>query len=90
MHDDTAVVEDPEGWGAYLSGLRRSGQFDGGSSIGAGAGHRKDGAPAPFSEHLVGYLIVHAVDLDAARTFLDGNPVYEAGGTVEIRELVED
>jgi hypothetical protein len=38
----------------------------------------------------VGYLIVHAADAQAATSFLDGNPVYEAGGTVEIRELLED
>lgn len=31
-----------------------------------------------------------ARDLEHAREYLDGNPVYEAGGTVEIRELPRD
>ncbi len=31
-----------------------------------------------------------SIDEVAARGFLDGNPVYEAGGTVEIRELIVD
>jgi hypothetical protein len=90
MHDDTTVAEDTEAWGPYLSNLRRGERFDGGSSIAAGRGHRKDGAPAPCADHVVGYLIVHAIDVEAAGAFLHGNPVYEAGGTVEIRELVED
>lgn len=90
MHDDTTAAEDSEAWGPYLSRLRRTEQFDGGSSIGVGSGHRKDGVAAPCAEQLVGYLMVRAVDVDAARSFLAGNPVYEAGGTVEIRELVED
>jgi hypothetical protein len=30
---------------------------------------------------------VQADSIDDARRFLEGNPVFEAGGTVEIREL---
>jgi hypothetical protein len=90
MHDDTTVAEDSEAWGPYLSRLRGSEQFDGGSSIGVGSAHQKDGVPGPSGAHLVGYLLVRAADVTAARLLLDGNPVYEAGGTVEIRELVED
>jgi hypothetical protein len=90
MHNDTVVAEDGDAWGPYLSALRRSKQFEGGSSIGGGAGYRKDEFPGPVSRNLVGYLVVRALDEDAARLFLEGNPVYEAGGTVEIRELVED
>jgi hypothetical protein len=74
------------GWADYLAKLRASGQFDGGSSIGAGACFNKSGAATPTSS-IVGFVRVRAESLDAALTFLAGNPVYEAGGTVEIREL---
>jgi hypothetical protein len=33
---------------------------------------------------------VEATDFDDARTLIAGNPVYEAGGTIEIRELPRD
>jgi hypothetical protein len=39
------------------------------------------------TEHLAGYIRVTADSLDAARSLLAGNPHFEAGGTVEIREL---
>jgi hypothetical protein len=87
---DTGGVEDPGGWDSYLEGLRESGRFEGGSSIGATAAHRKNADPTPQGAPLVGYLIVHADTIEAARSFLENNPVFEAGGTVEICELVED
>jgi hypothetical protein len=37
-----------------------------------------------------GFIRVRAEDLTAAKKFLIGNPIYEAGGTVEIRELLRD
>ena len=37
--------------------------------------------------HLSGYIRVQAETLEAAKKLLEGNPVFEAGGTVEIREL---
>lgn len=39
---------------------------------------------------MAGYLKVQAESLEEARAFLAGNPVFEAGGTVEIRELPRD
>jgi hypothetical protein len=36
---------------------------------------------------LAGYIRVRADNLDEAKSLLAGNPVFEAGGTVEIREL---
>jgi hypothetical protein len=71
-------------------GLRRSGRFIGGSSIGSGVSFRKAGTPAHPADHLVGYLIVLATDEQDACALLAGNPVYEAGGTVEVRGLVQD
>jgi hypothetical protein len=42
------------------------------------------------SNHLNGYIRVAAQNLEAAQALVIGNPVYEAGGTVEIRELPRD
>lgn len=86
-HDDTTDTPSGEMWGTYLSRLRDLGVFDGGSAIGRGETVRKTKAPAPLSARLNGYLRVRAPNLSAARDLLDGHPVYEAGGTVEIREL---
>ncbi|MES2180018.1 MAG: YciI family protein [Gemmatimonadota bacterium] len=89
MHDDV-----PDGrrrpvdeWEAYFASLRAVGAFLGGSAIGDGMCISKAGATAPVTRHLGGYIRVRAADLAAARELVVGNPVYEAGGTVEIREL---
>jgi hypothetical protein len=37
--------------------------------------------------HLIGYVRVNANNLDHAKSLLVENPHFEAGGTVEIREL---
>ncbi|HEY8949824.1 MAG TPA: YciI family protein [Rhizomicrobium sp.] len=84
MHNDVATSGGD--WESYLRSLRERGAFDGGSSIGAGAAFRKSGG-AEITETLGGYIRVRAESLEAARECLNGNPVYEAGGTVEIREL---
>lgn len=85
MHDDAAGGE--EAWEPYLQRLRQSGCFEGGSAIGAGVCARKSGAPAAVSAQLTGYIRVTADSIEQAKSFLAGNPHYEAGGTVEIREL---
>ena len=45
------------------------------------------GVPAALSAHLAGFIRVGAPSLEQAKTLLNGNPVFESGGTVEIREL---
>jgi hypothetical protein len=81
MHDDD------DAWAAYLQRLEDSGCFAGGSAIGDGVCARKTGAAPDVTAHLAGYIRVTARDLDDARALLAGNPHFEAGGTVEIREL---
>lgn len=90
MHGDMTSPGDEKGWPEYLAGLRAKGVFEGGSSIGAGLCVRKSGTPAPLSKQLNGYIRVSAPNLEAAHALVAGNPVYEAGGTVEIRELPRD
>lgn len=86
MHND-AQSEDENAWGSYFARLRSLGAFEGGSAIGEGACFQKSGKRSPATAHLAGYIRVTASDLAGAQSLLDGNPVYEAGGTVEIREL---
>lgn len=85
MHGDS--VSDERSWGPYLRRLNECGALQGGSAIGEGVCARKSGTPAPLSAHLVGFIRVNADGLDAATSLLAGNPVFEAGGTVEIRDL---
>jgi hypothetical protein len=75
------------GWDGYIDKLKVLGCFQGGSQIGGGRSFRKDGEPVPMTYSLGGFIRVTAGSLTEARKLLDGNPVYEAGGTVEIREL---
>lgn len=94
MHNDvppdaSSAADSAEAWTRYLATLRTSGRFEGGSVIGDGACVRKDGAAHAITPHLGGCIKVRAASLDEARGFLAGNPVFELGGTVEIRELPE-
>jgi YCII-related domain len=86
MHND-APDERGDEWAAYLSGLEASGHLRGGSAIGGGVCARKHGADRPLTAHLSGFIRVEAAGLEEAKQLIEGNPVYEAGGTVEIREL---
>jgi hypothetical protein len=86
MHADTTAKEDVEAWGPYIAKLQAEGRFKGGSAIGEGGAFRRQGAAAGMSP-VTGYIRVAASSLAAAEKLLFGNPVYEAGGTVEIREL---
>ena len=74
-------------WSTYFARLRSTGQFAGGSSIGDGLTVSKSGTSEAISKQLVGYIRVTADSMQSARALLVGNPVYEAGGMVEIREL---
>jgi hypothetical protein len=77
-------------WDAYLQRLSDAGVLRGGSAIGSGACFCKSGDAPTITMHLNGYIRIEAENLEAARACLDGNPVYESGGTVEIRELPRD
>ncbi|HPH69427.1 MAG TPA: hypothetical protein PLF40_26935 [Kofleriaceae bacterium] len=89
MHGDSLMAEDGSLWDAYLGKLHQLGVFAGGSSMGAGLCVRKAGAAAALTP-VVGFLRVRAENLAAAQQLLSGNPAFEAGATVEIRELLRD
>lgn len=86
MHDD-AATDELVSWNSYLQMLKQRGVFEGGSAIGDGVCMKKSGSAPAVTEHLAGYIRVNAASLDAAKALLAGNPHFEAGGTVEIREL---
>jgi hypothetical protein len=86
MHDD-APDAGSDDWAAYIGRLQASGNFQGGSAIGEGICARKSGAAPAITRQLGGFIRIGADGIDHARTLLIGNPVFEAGGTVEIREL---
>ena len=90
MHNDYAPPESDSGddaWGPYIQKLKGLGRFDGGSAIGGGLCVNQAGTKVEVSAHIVGFITVRAESLQEAREMLIGNPVFEAGGTVEIREL---
>ena len=86
MHDD-APGDGGLDWDPYLTRLREAGVFQGGSAIGNGSCVKKSGAAPDPTAHISGFVRVTARDFEHARTLLPGCPVFEAGGTVEIREL---
>lgn len=89
MHADASdtASDTRHTWPEYLAMLQGAGVLQGGSAIGDGVCVSRRGAQGDITRHITGYVKVRAESLDAARALLAGNPVYEAGGTVEIREL---
>lgn len=87
LHHDDASGDGGLDWDPYLTRLREAGVFQGGSEIGEGCCVKKSGAAPEPTAHISGFIRVTADNLTEARKLLTGNPVFEAGGTVEIREL---
>lgn len=87
MHALPPGLETAADWDAYIGRLSAAGVMRGGSVIGGGECFSKSGDAPAVTAHLSGYIRIETVDLAAAQGLLAGNPVYEAGGVVEIREL---
>lgn len=88
MHKDTLSEELVSAWEAYIQKLIRLEIFLGGSEIGGGQSFRKEPPVGDVASHINGFIRIIANDIDSARALLNGNPCFEAGGTVEIRELL--
>jgi hypothetical protein len=86
MHNDVAAAGNAA-WEPYIRGLQERGVFQGGSEIGDGYCVRKNAAAPQITDHLVGYIRVLAPAIEDVTFLLPGNPHFEAGGTVEVREL---
>ena len=85
MHTDTTSTT-PD-WPPYLAHPQTLGALQGGSAIGPGICIRKTGPTPPITEQISGFVRITADNLAHAEALLAGNPVIEAGGTVEIRAL---
>jgi hypothetical protein len=81
----TASVGD---WETYIGTLIESGKFRGGSSLGRGVSVCKDKIDGECT--ITGYIRFVAEDLEEAKLLLAGNPLYEAGGCVELLEEIPD
>jgi len=87
MHDDAIDTVAPSDWPPYLEKLEALGVLRGGSAIGNGICLRRDQLARALSGHISGYVKIKTTNLETACDLLTGNPVHEAGGTVEIRAL---
>ncbi len=87
MHNDAKIDVTAAGWQPYLHRLQIAGKLRGGSAIAGGTCFRREAQPAPVTTEIVGFIRIEADDMIEAEALLAGNPVYEAGGTVEVRRL---
>ena len=89
MHNDASdrSANHAAQWTAYFASLKQAGAFQGDSAIGEGVCASKSPATRGITQHLTGYIRIQAESLSHARELVIGNPVFESGGTVEIREL---
>lgn len=87
MHNDPPNAASDSDWATYIDALAKTGKLRGGSAIGGGVARRKSGATPSITARIGGYIRVEADSLADAEALLAGNPVFENGGTVEIREL---
>jgi hypothetical protein len=86
MHNDGGRVE-PEEWTAYTGALIAKGMLRGGSAIGGGMSVSQNGESSNITAHITGYIKIEAGDIEQVKAIVADNPVFKAGGTVEIREL---
>ena len=87
MHNDPIRSASARDWEIYIDALQQTGRFRGGSNLGPGVCRRKSGTTPPITARVGGYIRIEAESLADVEALLPGNPVYENGGTVELREL---
>lgn len=75
-------------WDAYIQRLIDSGTFRGGSSLGHGVSVSRGEQETTSS--ITGYMRFSAGSIDEVKALVDGNPLYEAGGRIEILEEIPD
>ena len=83
-------------WGAWIQQLSKAGKSKGGfpletgGKLVSGRGTLVTDGPFPESKEVVGgYLIVSAKDLAEAVDLSKGCPIFEEGGAVEVRPIIE-
>ena len=82
-------------WKDWVGGIAAQGKLAGGTRLAVdgkvlkGGGVITDGPFVEIRERLGSFLIVKADTLDEATTFAHGCPAIDAGGSVEIREMIK-
>ncbi len=74
-------------WNTYIDRLIKTGMFRGGSALSNGLCANKQGINRPCV--VTGFMRLEADNIKQIRELLEGNPVYESGGEVELLELIE-
>ena len=74
-------------WGAWF-GTLGSAVIDGGNPFGPSTAVKAGGATAAATAALTGYSIIEADTIELAAKLVDGCPVLESGGTVEVYEAL--
>jgi hypothetical protein len=92
---DEAVKNNIKKWQDYMGNLAQSGSLVSGyrpTSEGLTiSGAKKDLKPIPYiadGDLVSSVLIIKAVDMDAAKSIADKCPVFEFGGSVEVRSVM--
>ena len=75
-------------WEVYIEKLIASGKFRGGSSLGNGIAAIK--GQDDDEAGVTGFMRFSAENLDEIKALLPGNPLFEAGGRVELLEEIPD
>ena len=75
-------------WDVYIQKLIDSGGFRGGSSLGNGVRATK-GETDGVSD-ITGFIRLTVDNLDVAKALLEGNPLYEAGGVIDLLEEIPE
>ena len=89
MRTDAATLapRPVDAWPNYFAMLRKANAFEGGSAIGDGVVMSRAAVGDAHVLPVSGYIRLRAESLEAACALVAGNPLYEAGGKVEVREL---
>ena len=92
---DAAVQTNIKKWQEYMGGLAKSGKLAGGYRPAADgltlSGTEKSLKTTPYvadGELVSSVLIINAESMDAAKTIADKCPVFEFGGSVEVRPVM--
>jgi len=75
-------------WEQYIEKLIASGKFRGGSSLGNGVSLVKGDADGECI--VTGFMRFSADSIEDLRDLVSGNPLYEAGGRIELLEEIPD
>ncbi len=91
MLGDRQVPDDSssEDWASYIDKLIKTGSFRGGSALGNGIAVYDKSNEGSAACTATGFMRFEAEAIDDVVALLDGNPVYEAGGKIEILEIVK-